>query len=202
MSVARDLRDPDFKTWSPSQIDDLINAGIGELNRIRPLETTATFPPVAGTTNYPVPFSTVFRVEAHRTGGLFLTWGPIPENTGEHGTLDGWDLYGGILAMPSTLTLDPVLDEIRVWGYEERAPVRTDGDFPAFSDYDDEQGVRNYARYIGAEGLLHDRLLFGQWQTQSNNSDVSPTQMLQTVGTFQSAWQSTRNRLRRLRRVG
>lgn len=201
-SVARDLRDEEMKTWSPQQIDDLINAGIGEINRIRPLESVLPVALVDGTSVYPVTFSTIFRVEARRSGGPTLVWSPIPESRGEVGVQDGWDLFGGVLTMPSTLTLVAATDEVRVWGYEDRQPVYFDDDFPSFIDHLDEDGVRAYARYIGAEMLLHDRLLFGQWQTQSNNSDVSPTQMLQTVGTFQSAWETTRNRLRRLRRAG
>ena len=201
-SVARDLRDDEMQTWSPAQIDDLINAGIGELNRVRPLESVLPVTYVQGTNAYPLPFSTIFRVEVHRIGGPTLVWSPIPEATGSAGTQDGWDYFGGLINLPDTMTFNADTDEIRVWGYEDRPPVYANDEFPSFIDYDDEQGVRHYARYIGAESLLHTRLLFEQWQTQSNNSDVSATQMLQTVSTFQQAWQSTRNRLRRLRRAG
>jgi hypothetical protein len=49
--------------------------------------------------------------------------------------------------------------------------------------------------------LLHDRTLYQQWQTQANNSDVSPTQLLQMASTFKQEWSDLRKRVVRLRRV-
>lgn len=198
-TVSRDLRDEGNKTFTTPMVTDLINEGIAELNRIRPVETMLELDP-ADWPNYPVTLDNIFLVEwQYQEAYPFQT---VPESDrGDTATQGGWDFFAGVLTMPGAMT-PPALDaSIRVWGYGQRDPLTAGGDQANFRDSSDEQAVRAYARYTGAEMLLHERALFGQWQTQANNTDVSPTQMLQIASTFKQEWSDLRKRVARLRRV-
>lgn len=200
-AVASDLRDDAYKTFTEAQIGDLINEGIAELNRVRPIERVDVIALTVGGTSYPVTLQSAFLVEAKRT--FDPAWWPIPESARlDAGTQDGWDLFGGRLTLPGGMfPLDPTTSSVRVWGYGERDNLVADTDVPEFLDGTDEEGVRCYARWRALEMLLHDRTLYQQWQTQTNNSDISTTQLLQTASSYQQEWTNLRKRLARLRRV-
>ena len=201
-AVASDLRDPLHKAFTDTQIGDLVNEGIAELNRLRPLERIESLPLVEGSKAYATTLQGVFLVEGKRQGEP--AYWPIPETdyAAGVGSQGGWTLFGGFLVLPGLMTpLDPDVDDIRVWGYRDRNELVADSDVPQFIDLTDEQAVRSYARYTALEMLLHDRALFQQWQTQTNNSDISATQLLQAASTLQGQWDTLRKRVARLRRV-
>ena len=202
LDIANDLRDPTFKTFTIGQIDDLVNEGIAELNRLRPLEAIEELTLVEDGRSYPTSMQQVFLVEGKRAGDV--AWWPIAESdyAAGVGSQGGWTLFAGTIALPGSMTpLDPATDYIRVWGYRDRDPLKLDGDVPEFIDSSDEEAVRAYARYTALEMLLHERTLYQQWQTQSNNSDISTTQLLQSASSYQREWATLRKRLVRLRRV-
>jgi hypothetical protein len=60
--------------------------------------------------------------------------------------------------------------------------------------------VRSYAKSEGYDLLSHDRSLFSQWQGQTNNTDVSPTQMMQMAGNAKQEWDRHRGLIRTVRR--
>jgi hypothetical protein len=198
-AVSRDLRDEANKTFTKPMVIDLINEGIAELNRIRPIEQVVELDP-ADWPYFSVNLDNVFLVEWQNEEAYpFQT---VPEgDRGDTGTQGGWDFFGGVLYMPGAMTPPALTAGVRAWGYGTREPLLADADQAGFQDASDEQAVRAYARYTAAEMLLHERALFGQWQTQSNNTDVSPTQMLQITSTLQQEWGDLRKRLTRLRRV-
>jgi hypothetical protein len=201
-AVANDLRDKDFKTFSKDQVDDLIREGMAELDRLRPIEQIEALDP----TSWPVLPTTlqqVFLVEgAGPSGTLTPGWKPYAESArGPAGSSDGWDVFGGAIVFPAG-SLPPVVGtQVRAWGYGGRDQPWDPTDVPEFLDATDEEAVRCYARWQGFEGLLHDRALYQQWQTQTSVSDVSTTQLLQTASSFSQEWSNLRKRLTRLRRV-
>lgn len=194
--VARDIRDPNFRTFTAPYVDDLINAGIEEVGRLYPKESILTLTPVPGQADYAMPtIQTAFRVEVVSAGQTQ----EMDENTGVSGS--GWEVFAGSLRLPqgaaNSLSGSSTL---RVWGYANRTQLAADGDV---SDLDStaEWGVRRYARAQAFTAMNNDRALFKQWQGQSNNTDVSPNQLNQMVSLYSSEWDRQRNYLRRLRRV-
>jgi hypothetical protein len=65
---------------------------------------------------------------------------------------------------------------------------------------EEEFSVRSFARAQGFDMLAHDRSLFAQWQGQTNNTDVSPTQMMQMEANAKQEWLKHRSLIRVVRR--
>lgn len=198
-SISRDLHDPDNDTFSTTEVNDLINMGIAELNRLRPKEYRADIVLVANTYSYalPVEVDGIIRVELWRDGVFATT---IPVQDGEY-PASGWDLFGNILYLPQGYIFNDLTDGITVWGYEIRNAPALDDDVLDI-DLDGESLIRSYAQYTCFQRLLMNRALFQQWQTNANNSDVSATQLLGMAQVYASEWRALRNRVRRLRRLG
>lgn len=195
--VARDLRDPNMRTFLAAYVDDLINAGIEEVSRIYPREVVLEVNPVPGTYTYALTIDSIFRVEVWRSNALAAV---LDQNDGTS-SQTGYDLFGGELRFPSHVIDNavPATDTIAVWGYAPRPQLTADADVSVLDDTA-MWGVRRFAR-AQAFALMHnDRALFKQWQGQSQNTDVSPNQLNQMVSLYQSEWDRTRNYLRRLRR--
>lgn len=195
-SIARDLRDTSYKAFSTQDVDDFINFGIAEVNRVYPIEDIVDYPVVnPATTEYSTTLTSIFRVEAWRAGEFIFL---IPPNMGET-SRGGWELFAQVLRIPNYEHVLEVSDLIKCWGYGERPALVLDAEVLQ-GDLDAELGVRTFAVYQGYQRLISDRSLFQQWQTQSNNSDVSPTQLTNMSGLKAAEWDGLRNRIRRLRR--
>ena len=195
--VARDLRDPNMRTFLSAYVDDLINSGIEEVSRLYPREVVLEIAPLAGTYTYAVDIDTAFRAEIWRSGALASV---LTENDGTS-SQTGWDLFGGQLRLPRSVidSAVPATDEIHLWGYAHRPQLVVDADVSVLDDTA-EWGVRRYARAQAFALMQNDRALFKQWQGASQNTDVSPNQLNQMVSLYASEWDRTRNYLRRLRR--
>lgn len=195
--VARDLRDPNMRTFLAAYVDDLINGGIEEVSRVYPREVVVEVAPVASTYAYTVDIDTAFRAELWRSGSLVTT---LTENDGTS-SQTGWELFAGQLRLPSSVidSSTPATDVIHLWGYADRPQLEDDTDVSVLDDTA-EWGVRRYARSQAFALLQNDRALFKQWQGASQNTDVSPNQLNQMVSLYASEWDRTRNYLRRLRR--
>lgn len=195
--VARDLRDPNMRTFLSAYVDDLINAGIEEVSRLYPREVVLEVVPVAGDYTYAVNIDTAFRAEMWRSGVLAAV---LTENDGTS-SQTGWDLFGGELRLPSSVidNANVSTDRIALWGYANRPQLTADADVSVLDDTA-EWGVRRYARAQAFALMQNDRALFKQWQGGSQNTDVSPNQLNQMVSLYASEWDRTRNYLRRLRR--
>lgn len=196
-SVARDLRDPDMRTFKADYINDLINAGIEEVGRLYPLERVDSIDVVASTYAYPTTLTTAFRCEVWHSGAFRNV---IPQ--AEDDPAGGWDLFAGQLRVAKGYIdpLAPATDDLHLWGYGQREQLEADGEV---SDLDPtaEWGVRRFARSQAFNLMNNDRAMYKQWQGQSQNTDVSPNQLNQMVSLYQSEWDRQRNYLRHLRRV-
>lgn len=198
-SISRDLHDPENETFSTTEINDLINMGIAELNRLCAKEYRADIVLVANTYTYALD-STVdglYRVEMWKDAAYYFT---IPRMVDDL-TTSGWDVFENILYLPRSLSFNATTDTMTVWGYELRDPAMLDDDV-VDCDLDGESLIRAYAQYTCFQRLIMNRALFQQWQTNTNNSDVSATQLLGMASVYANEWRAQRSRVRRLRRNG
>jgi hypothetical protein len=200
-AVASDLRDPSYKTFTEPQIGNLVNEGMAELDRLRPWERYVflgwSYPSYTMT----VSLQTIITIEVQELEDG--PWRPVPQSARilEGIAQDGWDQWGDTLFLPQHMLLSADMT-FRALTYWERDPFTTvETQVAQFFDMTDEQLVRCYARWAALESLLHDRTLYQQWQTQANNSDVSPTQLLQMASTYKQEWSDLRKRAVRLRRA-
>ena len=200
-SVAQDLRDPNKKTFTDEHLKSLVNEGIAELDRLRPLEQVVTLPWVYPTGSVSLDNQIVIVLEAQH-GDDTAPWLIVPKSTGDLGGIasDGWDQWGDELLLPHGIYTTE-LTTFRALVYGGRGKLIDDDEVAPFSDSTDEEVVRSYARWTALEMLLHDRALYQQWQMQANASDVSPTQLLQIASTYRQAWADLRKRAVRLRRA-
>jgi hypothetical protein len=197
--VARDIRDPNFATFTTTQVDDFINGGMMEVSRVYPKEVVDDITPVADTYAYDTTARTPFRVELYDQNGAFLAH--IPMN-GDESSQGGWEWFAEQVRLPQGHVNEAVGSSYfwRVWGYGERAQLTADGQV-ADLDVDGEWGVRTYSRWMAYQTMAAERALFKQWQAQSQNTDITQSQMQAMVLTYSQEWDRARNHLRRLRRV-
>ena len=208
-NLARDLRDPTFAAFTTAELNDYINDGISELNELRPVETRLSITDISALDSLGLDY--VWKVEAHdvTTNGQ----NTIPPNNDETNYPNGWQYYADNLILPPALVawytrafagdvpgIPEQSLEILVYGYALRDLLTIDAQVAPFESAIDEQAVRQYARWRGLDALLGDRRLFQQWQTQPNNSDVSPTQLTNMETIAESEWSRTRRRIYAIRR--
>jgi hypothetical protein len=199
-AVARDLRDPEFRTFTTIEVDDLLNLAIVEVSRVYPKQVVQDFPvSIDGQHQWPCNASGIFRVELIERDKYPVG---IPNNTSEHSGQTGWDLHAGALWLPYNIatSLRAGTHVIRLWGYWPRETLSSDGE-ALDGDAEMEFAVRTVAALNGYQRLQNDRLLFQQWLTNTGNTDVSPNQLAQTADLYQSQWREMRMRLRTLQRV-
>jgi hypothetical protein len=198
-SISRDVQDPNNRTFTSDEINDLINEAIVELNRLRPKEYVGDIALTDGVYSYSLAddlVRAVFKVEVWRDGAFYHSPAEI-----EGDATTGWDFFAGSLYIPAWSFLNADTDVIRVWGYSDREGLILDIDV-LDAHMEGEQIIRAYAKNTIFQRLATDRALFGQWQTQSNNSDVSATQLLGMSQVFGQRWRELERKARMLRRVG
>jgi hypothetical protein len=197
-SCARDLRDPNQRTFTDPILTDLINAGQEELSRVYPREMIASGPIIAGTTSYTMEITQAFRVEVWRNN-VFRSI--VPSGEDADNSQAGYDIFAGALRFPKALidSLSPTTDTFKVWGYATYPQLVLGADESMLDDAG-EWGVRRYVRSQAFQQMHADRAQFKQWQGQAQNSDVTPNMLNQMVSFYTSEWDRTRNHLRRLRR--
>lgn len=196
-SISRDVHDPTNKTFSTVEVTDLINAGIAELNMLRPIEYLDDVPLVSDIFVAALPdirVDQVFRVEIWRDGEFYRD---VPRKDGPSST--GWDFFAGQVLLPHII-FDASVDQLRVYGYRTRDPVSDDADVLEV-DMQGEQLIRTYSQYDVFRRLIASRSLFQQWQTNSNNADISATQLSGFASLYASTWRDQRMRMKRLRRT-
>lgn len=121
--------------------------------------------------------------------------------------LNGWRVYQGKIDLPKGIA--DIINEgfadtfltVTVFGYRDR--VRwAKANVPDFEDLSDEAAARLYVRLQGFKALSADRSLFLQWQTQTNNTDVSATQLTDMAEVASRDWERMIQRIRRVMRMG
>ena len=199
-AVARDLRDPDLKTFTETELNDLINLGVVEVGRVYSKQDVQELAVEDdGQQIYPTDAIALFRVELIKDS---VVYAGVPANAHETTGEGGWDLHGGDLYIPRTFTAHLKAEEsptVRIWGYWPRELFAEDTDV-LDGDAEAEFAVRTVATLNGYQRLQNDRLLFQQWLTNTGNTDVSPNQLAQTADLYQSQWREMRNRLRNIQR--
>jgi hypothetical protein len=200
-SVARDLRDPDLKTFTSNEVNDLINLAIVEVARVYPKEDVRELAVASDKQRqFACDAQSIFRVEVIKDAKVYLA---VPHNDSPEHSEAGWDLHAGILWIP-TYTANGLTVEgsptVRVWGYWTRELMTADASL-LDGDAEVEFGVRAYAVMSGYQRLQNDRLLFQQWLTNTGNTDVSPNQLAQTADLYAARWADQRNRMRKVQRT-
>jgi len=196
-AISRDIHDASNKTFSTNEVNDLINMGIAELNQLQPVEYLDDVALTADIFTYTLDtrVDQVIRVELWRDSVFYRQ---LPAKDGN--SLSGWDFFGLTLLLPTNTVFDDSTDQLRVYGYRGRDPLTDDADV-AEIDLEGETLIRAYAQFAVFERLISSRSLFQQWQTNSNNTDVSPTQLWNFANLYASVWRDMRMRMKRLRRA-
>lgn len=204
-AVSRDLADPGRQTFDVDAVKDFIQQGLSELARIAPMEFQEDLDPVADQLIYPlranifaVPQQEIrlTRVEVWTGTPSRFQW-KVRAKAGQptRDSIAGWEVWGGKLEL-SQFDMDAITafgaELIRVWGYSPYDPISNDNDVvPVSAEL--EQALRTYCRVEGLRRLTSSRVLFKQWQTRSNNTDV-------TLGMLNSDLQVAEEQWRRLAR--
>lgn len=204
-TVARDLADPSNQTFDVNAVKDFIQQALAEIARIAPEQFQEDLVPVAQQLVYPLrtalfttaqPEMRLVRVEVW-TGTPARFKLKIKAKAGQpsRDSIAGWEVWAGKLELPSWVVdtyIVPTTDTIRVWGYSPYAPISADADVVPVS-IELELAIREFCRVQAMRKLIGSRVLFKQWQTRSNNTDV-------TLGTLNSDLQIAEENWRKLSR--
>lgn len=202
--VSRDLADPDQLTFDVNAVKDFIQQGLAEVARIAPEQFQEDLDAVDDQLVYPlrnsvfgvlVPEIRLVRVEVWSgTPNRFKFKVKAKAGQPSRDSNSGWEVWAGKLEIPDWVEafIDANNDTIRVWGYSPYAPVVNDNDvIPVSAEL--ELAIRTFCRVEGMRRLIGSRVLFKQWQTRSNNTDV-------TLGQLNSDLQVAEDQWRRLAR--
>jgi len=111
----------------------------------------------------------------------------------------GWRIWGGVLELPFGLIQSLSTSAfIKVWGYAPYDKLIEDTQVTDLSD-ELEWAVLLYCDMLGTRRLWNDRSLFTQWQTRSNNTDVTPAQLAGRLNAAEQAWLRKERQLHVLR---
>lgn len=194
--LARALRDEAHSTWSTTELDDLINAGIFAVSDVAPREIVQTIGTVsAGVYSYAASsFSFAYRVDIYTPSGSYSH--TIPHST--DGPDDGWEFHGNVVYLPPGWLPDAG-STIRLWGYgayTQLAASSSTTDLTARA----MAAALLYAQIEGYGRLIADRAAFGQWQAEPGNTDTTLLSLNQTYFSLRRRWQEEQRSIRRMRK--
>jgi hypothetical protein len=212
--VYRDLADEGKKTFSQLQVEDFVRGGIADLNRVSPVDSMYVIPLESDVDtglvtkfDYDTPIELPYRVEVFRIedGYSYSITEPVDGWVGSGGFNFRQTASGGVIDFPLwwLQTFPVATHQLRMHGYAARPlPYQVDPDPSPELPLSPEEvySVRTYARSAGFDLLAHDRSLFAQWQGQTNNTDVSPTQMMQMSANAKTDWDRHRSNIRVVRK--
>lgn len=198
--VSRDLSDPDRQTFDVDAVKDFIQQGLAEIARIAPMQFTEDLDPVADQFVYPLradifPVAqqeiSLVRVEAWTGSPSRFAW-KLRAKAGQPSkdSTSGWEVWAGQLEL-SQHDMDAItaagIEVIRVWGYSPYDPISDDSDVvPVSAEL--ELALRTFCRVEGLRRLTQSRVLFKQWQTRSNNTDVTLGMLNSDLQVAEEAW--------------
>ena len=197
-TVARRLRDSSNTTWTTAELDDLINQAIDEIADFYPREIVTTIGTVsAGVVSYAASsYTNIYRLDIYTSAGSYRT--TFPHGIG--GANSGWELHGGIVYLPPSYSYTAG-DTLKAWGYGRYVQLAAS---TSTTDLD-QSGIWALVSYCQAEGLqqlVNDRAKFQQWQSNTNNTDVTALALAQLASAAQNRWRRQQQRLRRMRKGG
>jgi hypothetical protein len=197
--VAQDLRDVTFATFSQSEVDDLVNAGLDAVSDVYPRELVASLGTVsASVKSYSASsFQNIYRIDIYTSGGTYRL--SVPVGVGD-GPNSGWELHGGVLYFPPGITMQDG-DTIRAFGYARYTQLSASS---ATTDLDSTgiKALRVFCQSEAFQLLLNDRALFAQWQGQPGNTDITGLALAQIAAAKTGRWEREKARIRRLRKRG
>jgi len=211
-AVSRDLRDPTNLFFSTTDVGDLINAALSEVGRIAPYRFQEDITPVTNAMSYQ-PQTTVFstptaEIEIKRVELWDTSYTPykflytlIPASGAYVNTsAAGWECWGGIIYINNVVEnyIDPTKHILRVQGYRPYAPLVNDSDVNSASP-ELEAAMRVYARVEALQRIAFSRDAFTQWQTASNNLNVTPASILSELTLALADWERRAKHLQVLR---
>lgn len=212
--VARSLRDEGNKSFTTQVVKDMIAAAWAEVGDIVPYQFQEDITPIADTLSYqlqaavftdPVDSIQVQRVELWDGSQTPNVAWRFVEPASSHPTglsysQAGWRVWHGSLELPNRVEqlIDPDTHIIRVWGYSPYPPVSADDDQCPFGP-DIEEAIVLVCYIEGLRRLIGNRALFTQWQTRSNNTDVSLASLASDFNLAMEEWRRKQRRLLTLR---
>src|SRR5574337_810313 len=206
-SIAADIRDPSFQTFSQSDINDWVATGMAELSTFSPILFQQDITPVIGQIIYPLQVpdrrTSVLRVEIWDITQSPIQW-MMTVNSSASAiasiTDSGWECWNGSLWLPWQYVtgLDPASYLIRVWGYQPHAIPILDTDVLDTVDIE-ELAIRQWAMLQAYQRLLNDRALFSQWQTTPSNTGVTVATLMGVYNSLLTQWRLRKRELRALR---
>jgi hypothetical protein len=202
--VLRDNDSPEVFTFGMCQ--QFLDDGINELNQIRPREVVGTIDADSDISGELAPrLDEIWKVEYVDPEGFIYSTVPASD-----GDTPGWVFYGRRIRFDGQTrrNISRLIDQteppwtLRWYGYQLRDMTPASGSgIVEFDVPEDEFLVLRYGRWAGLRSLNNDRSLFQQWVQQTNNTDVSPTQLNQMVAMAEQEWLGLRRRSLRVRRV-
>ncbi|MGH2512742.1 MAG: hypothetical protein ACRDGQ_08660, partial [Candidatus Limnocylindrales bacterium] len=99
-------------------------------------------------------------------------------------------VWNGTLRIPYRweVLIDPTKHVIKVLGYSPWVPLVSDDDVVPFGPAIEQALI--VVCYIEAlRRLIGNRVLFTQWQTRSNNTDVTPASLYNDLSVSEQDWQ-------------
>ncbi len=193
------LADVAQNVFNDDILDMLISSALVEVSSVYPKEVREVFDLFDDLFSYTPASTHVFRVEIVDATTDLPKW-LVDGNHGSDDSSSGWDLHGGTLYLPPTLSFDEDTDRLSVWGYAPRDALQDD-DTPADIDQQAEQALLAYGQLQGYQMLSENRAMFTQWNTQPGNSDVSLPQLIGLLQVYDQRWTTQRKRLRLLQRA-
>lgn len=201
--VSRALRDEGNRTFSAEVIKDMIQAAWPEIGRVAPQHFQEDITPLADTLSYQLRADefaqAVEDIEVNRVelwDGSVVPATPVrfiepaaAHPTGLSYSQSGWRVWGGVLELPNRVVdmIDPTKHIIRVWGYSPWTEVSDDADVLPFGK-DREEAVVLLCFIESLRRLIGNRVLFTQWQTRSNNTDITPASLMNDLNIAQDEW--------------
>jgi hypothetical protein len=214
-SVASALRDPDSRTFTDSDLGELVNAALSEVSRIAPdyfqeniVLTEDTLEYVLRSDEFggvPNPDIEVMKVEVWdytEVPARRKFYVEPAANGYVNDTQTGWLNWGGTLYIPRGTWL--LLDGneanyiLRIWGYSPYADLTDEEDVANISE-ELKWAVVAYCRVEALQRLVAERDLFTQWQTRAGNSDISPAGLMNALSMAQEDWRRRSRAILRLR---
>ena len=204
-TISRALYDPNNATFTTAMVDDEINNGIIEVGRIAPRQFLEDVTG-ASTQAYDLEIGADSRIRPMTVeiwkDGVFVARIPPHAASLVNSSQAGWRWWAGQLHIPYPHSRLVTSDyDLRVLGYAPYTALAADEDETDLEP-DKQEAVREYAIYRLSEGVLHDRLLFKQWQVSSNNTDVTMGALLGMVDRYRQAWERRRRQLATIRELG